>query len=223
MNSAWLMAVSVLIVATPALADGGKGSGAATRPSDTLPADLDRLLIVSKPGAPEARLTIPRAILDARGGSRSAGENADASRGLSPLRTVVAGIALFAAISLAGLRLLRRRGDARVALFILFGSGVVSVLVADSFANLAPLPPWERVHFDRESKPTKVLSTTPVLGYTGLPVRVEIVEDGNVIRLEVDPAHFRQAEDKRWIINASEPNPVPIEWRVQLMLLDSRQ
>lgn len=139
-----------------------------------------RLVIVPTPGAKEARLMIPQNLLDAKAAKDAAkpdGKKADA--GLSPARTVVAGVALFAAISLAGMQLIRRRGGSRLMLVaLLLAGGGVAAIASNAFGNAAPIP--------RPKPPLP--EPPPALVAPGVPLIVEYGGNGDTLQLSIDPA-----------------------------------
>lgn len=144
----------------------------------------NRLVVVPTPGATEAKLTIPRKMLDNKPAKEAAKPDAKkADAGLAPGRTVVAGVALFAAISLAGLQLIRRRGGSRLMMVtLLVAGGGLAVIAADALGNGAPFP--------RPDRPDPFARPPIEPAIPGVAVVVEVVDDGDVIKLAIDPAHL---------------------------------
>lgn len=152
------------------------------KPAPKPEAEANKLVIKPTPGSPEAILTIPRKLLPA------AAATPKAAAGFSPTQTVVAGVAMTAAISLLGLHLVRRRGGAvalTVTAAILVG-GVAGSLV---LANSAPLPPDQPPKYADEKIDWSKAEWTPgQFGLRKIVLTIRVVDDGDAMELRVDPA-----------------------------------
>lgn len=180
------MTIVLGALATPALAN--KAPPQFDPPASPKP-PAPRLVIERVDNIKEATLVIPRKYLPAQKNADAA-EKADA--GLSPTRTVVAGIALALAIGFGGMQLIRRRGGMKtLAAVLLLGGGALALAVTQAQADI---PPFPRPKPPPEPQPAPVVPL-PI----GVPVVVQIVEEGNVIKLIASPEHLR----------GPQPRPVP--------------
>ena len=181
----WLVAVLAVSPAGMVRADIPHFGGPRHRPGPPMPvhpANAVPVVIEASDTLTEPRLVIPRPLL-ARA-KKLIPERRSASRPSGPSRwapTVLAGLALTAALSAAGLCLARRKGRALVAALVLsvacaFGAGR-TFLVAQHPPppNLPPPPPLE-VQFDHAA--------------------VEVVERGTEVRLLVPRARLGELAGK---------------------------
>jgi hypothetical protein len=138
------------------------------------------LVIKHNQGIPNAVLTIPCKLLPAEA------PKAKADTGLfSPTQTVVAGLAMTAALALGGIGLVRRRGRLAMAMWLLAGCVIVGASASLALANIAPTTP-------RQSPlPTvRMPANWPAaeMGMRKIPLTLKIVDEGDTAELSVDPA-----------------------------------
>ena len=156
------------------------------RKPDSVRTDLpaSRMSIESQAGLREARLQVPRRLLDqfAAGNGQMAGASSVSVGTLAPLRTVMAGVFLSLAVALAGVLLGRSRRQliGRVAVFVLVCLIPTAVAMVGAFANAAP-----PTHLRAQDPGTLLKAIAPGGGVISGSVRVEVVEDGNEIKLIV--------------------------------------
>lgn len=130
--------------------------------------DQKQLLLSTDGNAKEAHLRIPASAL--KPGAQP-GSQPHSDSGISPMRTVIAGIALTAAITMSGLLLVRGRGRRRVLLLagLAAGAGVLGSIASADIARPRPRPP---------EKSESVL-VIPASGLN-MPVVIDIVDDGPI-------------------------------------------
>jgi hypothetical protein len=157
------------------------------------------LVIKPTPGAKEATLEIPRKLLP---GAEAPKAKADAT-GFSPTQTVVAGLAMTAAVTLLGLHLVRRRGRTP-AMSLIGATVVVGVTGSVVLANLAPFP-RERPKPPSENK---VEWTPGQFGLRKVPLTIKVVEEGDDAVLSVDPSLLEPGPGAKPPV--VQPNNVPL-------------
>jgi hypothetical protein len=157
------------------------------------------LLIQPTPGAKDATLRIPRKLLPPGDAPKA---KADGT-GFSPTQTVVAGLAMTAAVSLLGLHLVRRRGRT-LAMSVAGATAIIGVGGSILLANAAPLPRNLRPIPAAENK-----AEAAQLGLRKIPLKIEVVDQGEEVVLMVDPAMLEAGAIAKPVVNPNLPPPPP--------------
>jgi hypothetical protein len=155
------------------------------------------LLIQPSPGAREAVLRIPRKLLPPGDAPK-----AKADAGFSPTQTIVAGLAMTAAVSLLGLHLVRRRGRT-LAMSLVGGMVAIGVTSSIILANAAPIPPDRR----RPNPPAENKVDAGQFGLRKMPLKIEIVDQGEDAVLTADPAMLEPLPGAKPPV--AQPNALP--------------
>jgi hypothetical protein len=132
----------------------------------TGPSSEQQLVVTTDASIKQARLRIPASAL--RPGAPGAAPGPRSDAGMSPARTVVAGIALTAAIAVSGLLLVRGRGARGRMLLLAALVASAGVLLSLASADV-PRPP----------RPAPTPISIP-MGGLKMPVVVEIVDEGPI-------------------------------------------
>jgi len=158
--------------------------------------------------SPHVTITIPRAQflkLAAQAGANEAGgapapgsaPQSDAGDGASGVRTIVAGIALSAAIVIAGLMFFRHRQAA--AALVLCGGAIVGAAALSSFAN-APPPPSDIDRLPSEplnARPPGINTPPNVAPGYDRPLTVQlIVADQPNATITLSPVQFKRIKEQ---------------------------
>ncbi|HYE13639.1 MAG TPA: hypothetical protein VD968_04260, partial [Pyrinomonadaceae bacterium] len=170
------------------------------RPAESKPdynrvrADLPRryMLIESRPEAREARLRVPRSLLEELAPASSQATGGAAIFGATPARTVVAGVFLSLSLALAGMLLARSRRQAvgRVAVVAIGSLACAAAFAVGALANVGP-PPRPNA-LDPQTLVKAVSAGATISG----DVRVEIVEDGDELKLVVPTRNRARGDDE---------------------------
>jgi hypothetical protein len=134
------------------------------RPPKPTPDSNEPQLQMSTSSDGKAHVRIPRSMLNSLANPTTP---ARSDSGISPAHTVVAGIALSAALAVGGLLFARRRSGHGPALLLIAGIGGVGLLSTIAAADVSPFG-----HGPRPPRPTPTQSTITT------PVVVEVIDDG---------------------------------------------
>jgi hypothetical protein len=184
----------LFVYACPAFADIALPPSERAHRSDEIRSDLPdvKMTIQRVEGLREARLQIPRSQLGrATAAAGLTGGAEGDGPGLGGAGNVVAGVFLSLAVVLTGLLLVRSRRRValgRAAAVLVVGACVAGVCAVAAYAN-AGLPGWQPQNPGTLTK--AALPGKPLGGW----VRVEVVEEGNEIKLLL-PAKSRGGDDE---------------------------
>lgn len=162
---------------------------ATAAPANAPPPPRDRepigpKLVVQPSTEKVSRLSIPRKLVP---GAEKKAEKSDAGDNgfLGSDRTVVAGIAMSAAVALLGLHLVRRRSGHGLAPTILIGAGMSALVGATALADLA-IPGGG----GRRPRPGPPPPNPP--GTVTTPLVIDWTDDGDNVKLWISPEQLHQ-------------------------------